>query len=48
MNVNKAIRVIATTLGMIVGLARIEHGILEGFQGNIRPERYLVDAIGPE
>ena len=42
-----AIKTIATTLGVLVGLAGIEHGILEIFQGNVKPEGLIIDAIGP-
>ncbi len=42
-----AIRVVASTLGILVGLAGIEHGFFEVLQGNVKPGGLLVDAIGP-
>ena len=42
-----AIRVVASTFGILVGLAGIEHGIFEILQGNVKPDGILVDAIGP-
>lgn len=45
---NKATKTYASTLGILVGLAGIEHGILEVLQGNIRPDSVMIDAIGPE
>jgi hypothetical protein len=47
-NNNRATRIFASTLGILVGLAGIEHGILEILQGNVRPNGIMVDAIGPE
>ncbi|MFW9779532.1 MAG: hypothetical protein ACFFE8_11810 [Candidatus Heimdallarchaeota archaeon] len=41
------IRLIASTLGVLVGVAGIEHGILEAFQGNVTPDDVWIDAIGP-
>lgn len=46
-NVN-APRVIASTLGVLVGLAGVEHGTLELLQGNVTPDGIWIDAIGPE
>ena len=43
-----AIRVVASTLGVLVGLAGIEHGFLELLQGNVTPSGIWIDAIGPE
>ncbi len=43
-----AIRVTSSTLGVLVGLAGIEHGFLELLQGNVTPESIWIDAIGPE
>lgn len=43
-----ATRVIASTLGVLVGLAGIEHGFFEMLQGNITPSGMWIDAIGPE
>jgi hypothetical protein len=42
-----AIKTVATTFGVLVGLAGIEHGILEILQGNVKPEGLIIDAIGP-
>jgi hypothetical protein len=42
------IRIIVSTLGVLVGLAGIEHGILEVLQGNVIPDDIWIDAIGPE
>jgi hypothetical protein len=42
-----ATRILATTLGILVGLAGIEHGFFEFLQGNVRPDGYMIDAIGP-
>jgi hypothetical protein len=45
---NRATRVVASTLGTLVGLAGIDHGIFEILQGHIRPESYMIAAIGPQ
>jgi len=45
---NQATRIFSSTLGILVGLAGVEHGILEILQGNIKPDGILVNAIGPE
>jgi hypothetical protein len=42
-----ATRVIASTLGAIVGLAGIEHGFFELLQGNATTNGLVIDAIGP-
>ncbi|MFX0123584.1 MAG: hypothetical protein ACFFAE_08065 [Candidatus Hodarchaeota archaeon] len=42
-----ATRVVASSLGVLVGLAGIEHGILEVLQGNVTPNDMWIDAIGP-
>jgi hypothetical protein len=42
-----AIRAVASTLGVLVGLAGIEHGFFEMLQGNVKPNGLLIDAIGP-
>jgi hypothetical protein len=42
-----ATRVIASTLGAIVGLAGVEHGFFEVLQGNAAPSDLVIDAIGP-
>lgn len=43
-----ATRVVASTLGVLVGLAGINHGIFEILQGNVAPGSLLIAAIGPE
>ena len=45
---NRATRIYASTLGILVGLAGVEHGIMEILQGNVKPNGIMVDAIGPE
>jgi hypothetical protein len=42
-----ATRILTTTLGVLVGLAGINHGVFEFLQGNVRPDGYMIDAIGP-
>ncbi|MCW4023878.1 MAG: hypothetical protein NWF01_02445 [Candidatus Bathyarchaeota archaeon] len=42
-----ATRIIASTLGAIVGLAGMEHGFFEILQGNTTPSDLVIDAIGP-
>lgn len=42
-----ATRAVASTFGILVGLAGIEHGIFEILQGNVKPDGILTDAIGP-
>ena len=42
-----ALRVTATAYGVLVGLASIEHGILEVLQGDVVPDENLFNAIGP-
>jgi hypothetical protein len=46
--INRATKIYTSTLGILVGLAGIEHGILEILQGNVRPEGLMIDAIGPD
>ncbi|MFX0207643.1 MAG: hypothetical protein ACFFDT_16770 [Candidatus Hodarchaeota archaeon] len=43
-----ATRVAASTLGILVGLAGIEHGFFEMLQGNVTPSSMWIDAIGPK
>ncbi|MFB0502766.1 MAG: hypothetical protein ACETWE_02945 [Candidatus Bathyarchaeia archaeon] len=43
-----ATRADASTLGVLVGLAGIEHGFFEMLQGNVTPSGIMIDAIGPE
>ena len=42
-----AARVVASTLGAIVGLAGINHGVFEILQGNVPPAGTMIEAIGP-
>ncbi len=46
-NSTGATRAIASTFGILVGLAGIEHGYFEVLQGNARPDSLLITAIGP-
>ena len=45
-NIN-ATRIVASTYGVLVGFAGVEHGYFEILQGNIAPESIWIDAIGP-
>jgi len=45
---NIATKTVASTFGVLVGLAGIEHGFLEMFQGNVTPSDIMIDAIGAE
>jgi len=40
-------RLVASTLGILVGLAGIEHGLFELLQGNVAPASTMIAAIGP-
>jgi len=42
-----ATRAVASTLGVLVGLAGIDHGFFEILQGNTAPSGLMIDAIGP-
>jgi len=42
-----ATRAVASTFGVLVGLAGIEHGFFEILQGNVTPSDIMIDAIGP-
>ena len=42
-----AIRAVASTLGVLVGLAGIEHCFFEILQGNVTPSGIMIEAIGP-
>jgi hypothetical protein len=42
-----AAQVVASTLGAIVGLAGINHGVFEILQGNVAPDGLMIEAIGP-
>lgn len=48
METNRATRVTASTLGVLVGLAGINHGTFEILQGNVPPDDLMIAAIGPE
>ncbi len=43
-----ATKTVASTFGVLVGLAGIEHGFFEMLQGNVTPSDIMIDAIGPE
>lgn len=45
---NRATRITASTFGVMVGLAGIDHGFFEILQGNSAPGSLLIEAIGPE
>lgn len=42
-----ATRVVASTFGILVGLAGIDHGLFEILQGNLKPDGLMIEAIGP-
>ena len=44
---NSATKTVASTFGVLVGLAGIEHGLFEMLQGNVTPKDIMIDAIGP-
>lgn len=44
---NRATRICASTLGVLVGLAGVNHGFFEFLQGDVRPDNIMIDAIGP-
>jgi MFS family permease len=45
---NRAVHVTASVLGVLVGLAGIDHGIFEILQGNTPTGSLMISAIGPE
>ncbi len=47
MRKNEATKTVASTFGVLVGLAGIEHGFFEILQGNVAPSDLMMDAIGP-
>ena len=47
-SMKSAIRVIASTYGILVGLAGIEHGIFEILQGDTPTGDIMINALGPE
>ncbi|MBN2502256.1 MAG: hypothetical protein JXB38_15845 [Anaerolineales bacterium] len=44
---NRATKLIASTFGVLVGLAGINHGVFEMLQGNTVPDGVMIAAIGP-
>src|SRR5271166_3592451 len=46
-NVNAATRAIASTLGVLVGIGSIDHGVLECLQGPRPTPGFIVNALGP-
>lgn len=44
---NCATKTVASTFGVLVGLAGIEHGFFEMLQGDVAPSDIMIDAIGP-
>jgi len=44
---NRAMKIIASICGVLVGLAGMEHGFFELLQGNVTPSDIMIDAIGP-
>jgi len=46
-SLNGATRVVASTFGVLVGLAAVEHGIFELLQGNVATSDLMIYAIGP-
>jgi len=44
---NGATKTVASSFGVLVGLAGIEHGFFEMLQGNVTPSDIMIDAIGP-
>lgn len=52
MNINvsskvSATGIVASTFGILVGLAGIDHGIFEILQGDVKPDSLMIEAIGP-
>ena len=45
---NGATKTVASTFGVLVGLAGMQHGFFEMLQGNVTPNDIMIDAIGPE
>ncbi|WP_287584173.1 hypothetical protein [Candidatus Borrarchaeum sp.] len=41
------LRIIVSILGILVGFAGFEHGFFEILQGNVIPNEFVIDAIGP-
>jgi len=40
-------RLVASSVGFVAGLAGLEHGLFEILQGNVAPSGNVIDAIGP-
>jgi len=47
MSKNRATRATVAVLGILIGLAGIDHGLFEVLQGNVRPDSVMIEAIGP-
>ena len=45
---NRAVHMTASVLGVLVGLAGVDHGIFEILQGNAQTSGAMISAIGPE
>lgn len=45
-NRTNAARIVASTFGVLVGLAGIEHGFFEILQGDVEPGSIMIEAIG--
>ncbi len=48
LSINRATKTVASTFGVLVGLAGIQHGVFEILQGNVVIDDFLIDAIGPK
>ena len=44
--INRATRTVSATMGVLVGLAGIDHGFFEMLQGNLAPNSMMIEAIG--
>jgi len=45
---NRATRIIVSTIGVILGIAGLDHGIFEILQGNTPTSGLIIQAIGPD
>ncbi len=45
---HSATRIVVSTIGILIGLAGIEHGFFEILQGDIVPDSLMITAIGPD
>jgi hypothetical protein len=43
---NRATRIIVSTIGVVLGIAGMEHGFFETLQGNTRTDGLIIQAIG--